>query len=129
MGMVLKRVFKPLVRQFQPQVIIRNGGADPHFQDELADLDLSYAGLWMIGQATAESAREVGCGLVDLLCSGYNPGFEEKGLLALLSGELDLELNYKEDEVLPEPVEGCVEKTSSTILELSHILRDYWNIE
>jgi acetoin utilization protein AcuC len=129
MGMVLERVFKPLVRQFRPQVIIRNGGADPHFQDELADLNLSYAGLWMIGKATVEAANEVGCGLVDLVCSGYNPGFEEKGLFAILSGELGLELNYKEEEAQLDPVEGCMEKTDSTIKELSHILRNYWNIQ
>jgi acetoin utilization protein AcuC len=129
MGMVLDRVFKPLVRQFKPQVIIRNGGADPHFQDELAELDLSYAGLWMIGKATVEAASEVSCGLVDLVCSGYNPGFEEKGLFALLSGELSLEFNVKEDEAQPEPVEGCIEKTNSTIMELSHIIKDYWNIK
>jgi acetoin utilization protein AcuC len=127
MKMVLERVFKPLVRQFNPQVIIRNGGADPHFQDELADLSLSYAGLWMIGKATVEMAREVGCGLVDLVCSGYNPGFEERGLFALLSGELGLELSYVE-EGKPEPEDKCVEKTDSVLKELALILRDYWNI-
>ncbi len=129
MGMVLKRVFKPLVRQYNPQVIIRNGGADPHFQDELADLNLSYNGLWTIGKTTAEMAREVDCGLVDLVCSGYNPGFEEWGLFALLSGELGLELSYVEKEGKPDPEDKCVEKTDSVIKELAYILRDYWKIE
>lgn len=127
-GLVLDRVFKPLVQQYRPQVIIRNGGADPHFQDELADLELSYAGLRMIGEATVEAAEMAGCGLVDLVCSGYNPGFEEKGLYAILSGELGLSLDYMEDVPKPEPVAGCVEKTVSMIDELSTILRDYWRI-
>jgi acetoin utilization protein AcuC len=129
MGMVLERVFKPLVRQYKPQVIIRNGGADPHFQDELADLDLSYQGLRMIGEATVEAAEEAECGVIDLVCSGYHPGFEEKGLYAILSGELGLELNYEEDEPRPEPVKGCIEKTNSTIKDLGNILEDYWNIK
>jgi acetoin utilization protein AcuC len=128
MRMVLDRVFRPLGRQFKPEVIIRNGGADPHFQDELADLDMSYTGLRMIGEETVRAAEEAGCGLVDLVCSGYNPGYEEKGLYAILCGELGLELNYMEDEPQPEPISGCIEKTNSTINELSHLLRDYWKI-
>jgi acetoin utilization protein AcuC len=73
-GLVIERVFKPIVHQFKPQVIIRNGGADPHYLDELADLGLTYRGLWAIGKAVSEASDEIGCGLVDLLCGGYNPG-------------------------------------------------------
>jgi acetoin utilization protein AcuC len=127
-NLVLERVFEPLVKQFRPQVIIRNGGADPHFQDELADLNLSYSGLRRIGEATVEACSLVGCGLVDLICSGYNPGFEEFGLYALLSGELGLELNFVEDSPKPEYVEGSVEKTDFIINKLSQILQDYWKI-
>lgn len=127
MSLVLNSVFKPLVRQYHPQVIIRNGGADPHFQDELADLSLSYNGLRMIGETTVEMAAEAGCGLVDLVCSGYNPGYEEKGLYALLSGELGLELNYV--EVLPERKEGVIEKTKKMIRELGIQFKDHWELD
>lgn len=127
--MALDRVFKPLVQQFQPQIIIRNGGADPHYLDELADLNLSYDGLRMIGESTVEMAREAGCGLVDLVCSGYNPGFEELGLFAILSGELGLEVNYSEEGKRPEIPSGVKEKTDVVISELGSTLRDFWEIE
>ncbi|MCX6649856.1 MAG: hypothetical protein NTV61_10805 [Candidatus Bathyarchaeota archaeon] len=79
MGLVLEKVFRPIVRQFQPQVIIRNGGADPHYQDELAELGLTYGGLWSIGRATSEAADEVSCGMVDLVCGGIIRGMRRKG--------------------------------------------------
>lgn len=127
MAMVLERVFRPLVRQFRPQIIIRNGGADPHFQDELADLNLSYRGLQMIGKSTVEMSDEIGCGLVDLVCSGYNPGYEEKGLYALLAGEIGLKLDYEEQ--IPVSEKNVIEKTSKTIKDLSLLLDDYWKID
>jgi acetoin utilization protein AcuC len=127
MAIVIEEVFKPLVEQFQPQVIIRTGGADPLHGDDYADLSLTYDGLRMIGSASADAASQAGCGLVDLVCSGYSPGVEEIGLYALLSGELGLEFDYK-DEKPPEPLPGAVEKTKEVIIELSRVLKDYWSI-
>lgn len=129
MGLVLERVFRPIVRQFRPQVIIRNGGADPHYQDELAELGLSYQGLWSIGRAVSEAANEVGCGVVDLLCGGYNPGYEEKGLYALLCGELDLALPFHEDSPNPARDTSVFSQTEAVIDGLSEALKGYWKIE
>ena len=128
MQSVIDRVFKPVARQFNPNIIIRNGGADPHYMDELADLGLSYNGLRMIGEATVDVASEIGCGVVDLVCSGYNPGYEEYGLYALLCGLLGLEMDL-EEEITPKPVNDVLELTNSTIDDLGKILSDYWNIE
>jgi len=126
--LVLDRVFRPIVTQFKPQVIIRNGGADPHHLDELAELALTYDGLWSIGRSVVEAASEVGCGVVDLLCGGYAPGLEEKGLYALFSGELGQRLGYGEDAP-PSPPPDVLDKTRSVIDELGENLRDYWDIE
>lgn len=128
MKLVLENVFRPIVRQFKPQVIIRNGGADPHYQDELADLGLTYGGLWSIGRSVSEAAKEAGCGVVDLVCGGYNTGYEEKGLYALLSGELGLSLTYQEEGSHPLPDSTVVSKTRTIINQLSDVLSDYWNI-
>ena len=127
-SLVLERVFKPIVRQFNPQIIIRNGGADPHYQDELADLGLTYKGLWSIGRAVSEAAEEADCGVVDLVCGGYNPGYEEKGLYALLSGGLNLPLKYKEDESNPNSEASVVFQTKAVINSLSEALQSYWKI-
>jgi acetoin utilization protein AcuC len=128
MDLVLDRVFKPLVREFRPQVVIRCGGADPHFQDELADLALTFRGLWSVGRAVVEEVERAGCPLVDLLCSGYNPGTEVQGLYALFSGELGAELDVKESQA-PEPEDPkLLEKTADVIDELAKILKPYWTL-
>jgi acetoin utilization protein AcuC len=129
MALVLERVFKPIVRQFKPQVIIRNGGADPHYQDELAELGLSYKGLWSIGRTVAEAAEKASCGLVDLLCGGYSPGREEKGLYSLFSGEYEIPLTQKEDEPPLSHDPSLLTRTESIINQLSDLLADYWEIE
>jgi acetoin utilization protein AcuC len=129
MDLVLDGVFRPIVRQFRPQVIIRNGGADPHYQDELADLGLTYGGLWSIGKSTCEAAEEIGCGVVDLVCGGYNPGYEEKGLYAIFCGELGQGLSYREEGPPPTKDIKVVNKTNAVINQLSDILKDYWRIE
>jgi acetoin utilization protein AcuC len=129
MGLVLERVFKPIANQFNPQVIIRNGGADPHYQDELADLGLTYKGLWSIGRAVSEASTHLGCGVVDLVCGGYNPGFEERGLYALLSGSIGKPLTYVEEGEQPTRDESVLEMTKGVINRLSDVLAPYWDIE
>ena len=129
MALVLERVFKPVARQFKPQVIIRNGGADPHYQDELAELGLTYKGLWSIGKAVTEAAEEVNCGVVDLLCGGYSPGREEKGLYSIFSGEYGLPLTQKEDEPNPSHDLTLLTKTENVINQLRDLIADYWEIE
>lgn len=126
--LVLKEVFRPIVKQFKPQIIIRNGGADPHYQDELADLALTYRGLWSIGRAVSEAAEDVGCGVVDLLCGGYNPGFEEFGLYALLSGSMGKPLTFSEKGRKPKPDPEVLQKTVGVIKGLGEVLSSYWRI-
>ena len=124
---VIDEVFKPLVEQFNPDIIIRIGGADPLHDDDYADLSLTYNGLRMIGSSTAEAVSKLGCGLVDLVCSGYNPGAEEIGLYAILSGELGLEFTFKDDKVIVDRPD-LVKKTREVVNKLSLILKDYWTI-
>ena len=127
MRQVLGRVFRPLVEQFEPEVIIRTGGADPHFQDELAGLSLTFKGLWDVGRSVVEVAERAGVKLIDLICSGYNPGTEELGLYSLFLGELDEKLDIVES-TSPEITDEVFEETNRTIDELSSILEPYWDI-
>lgn len=127
MRQVLERVYKPLVEQFDPEIIIRTGGADPHFQDELAGLNLTFKGLWDIGRCVVEVAEEAGCGLVDLICSGYNPGTEDQGLYSLFLGELGEKLDVVES-IFPTSNTGVLKETNRIIDNLSSILEPYWII-
>jgi acetoin utilization protein AcuC len=129
MDLILEAVFKPIAKQFNPQVIIRNGGADPHHQDELADLGLTYRGLWSIGHAVAGTARDLGCGVVDLVCGGYNPGVEEWGLYALLSGSMGKPLTFGENDLNPNSDSTIYGKTVDVVSGLREVIKPYWRIE
>jgi acetoin utilization protein AcuC len=125
---VLDRVFEPLVEQFDPEIIIRTGGADPHFEDELAGLSLTFRGLWNLGKRVMDVARVADCRVVDLICSGYNPGTEEQGLYSLFCGELGAELDIVESSI-PNTTPEVLVDTDKMIDDLAHILEPFWNIE
>jgi len=129
MGRVLRRVFFPLVEQFRPQVLIRSGGADSHWRDEIGNLGLTYNGLWSIGRAVGEASERFGLPIVDLLCGGYEPGREEKGLYSIFAGELGFEPPYKDRIPKTRKKVGVLEATDRTIDELSRKLSSYWNLK
>ena len=127
MEMVLEKVFKPLVKQFEPQIIIRNGGADPHFSDSLGSLKLTYEGFHRIGEVVREAAYPSNIPVVNMSCSGYNPDTVAEGMYSILSGLIDRELDIHED-VTPETYEPQINNVKKIISELGEELRDYWDI-
>ena len=128
MDLVLDRVFNPLAEQFKPQLIIRNGGTDPHFMDGLANLGLSFGGLRSIGEAVSRASGEARCGVVDLVCSGYNPTTVAEGWYALLSGEIEIELELPEDAPRTGADPRLLERTETVIRSLAKILSDHWSL-
>jgi acetoin utilization protein AcuC len=128
MRLVLSRVFRPLLDQFKPEVLIRCGGADPHWRDEIGNLGLTYEGLWSIGKAVREASKALGCGVVDLLCSGYAPGREEKVLYSIFAGELGYEPPYVDNKPKNKDATKLLEKTSNIIDVLAAKLSDYWDL-
>lgn len=127
MALVIEEVFKPLVREFRPHAIIRNGGSDPHFMDWIGGLNLTYKGLRSIGVAVAEAANDVGCGVIDLCCSGYNPSTVVEGWLALISGVTGIEVDLEEMSNPPREPRGIVEATRRVIHSLKYLLREHWS--
>ena len=126
MAMVLEEVFLPLAREFKPEAIIRNGGSDPHFMDGIGSLGISLHGLRHIGEVVAGAASEVGCGVVDLCCSGYNPRTVAQGWLALISGVAGLDEPLV--ELAPPPVAdgGVRGETRDVISEIQLKLAKFW---
>lgn len=129
MRLVLEGVFKPLAREFKPQAIIRNGGSDPHFQDGLGGLNLTFGGLRTIGEAVADAASHSKCGIVDLCCSGYNQATIAGGWLAILSGVIGIDVTLKERISPPRSLKGLSEATQNVIDILKGGLRDYWSLD
>ena len=129
MNLVLEEVFTPLVREFRPQAIIRNGGSDPHFADGLGSLNITLEGLRSIGEAVAQAASGVGCGVVDLCCSGYNPETVAQGWLALLSGVTGIDALLQEKTAPSRVSSGVLRETGTVIGEVRSKLVDYWGFD
>jgi acetoin utilization protein AcuC len=123
----LDHVFAPLAEEFRPQIIIRNGGSDPHFADELTDLGLTLEGFTMIGRKVKEVAERVCEGRrVDLLGSGYNQTILPLAWLALVAGGADLDLVFKEPFLFQLQKDSGLEETKQAVEEVKRNLRGYW---
>ncbi len=124
---VFQNVISPLAEEFQPEIIIRNGGSDPHFADGLTRLGLTLKGFRLIGKRVRQLADRVCKGKeVDLIASGYNPQVLPSAWLALLGGLLDFNTELKETHSSPFPKGFRMEETKKTVSSLREILKDYW---
>ena len=124
---VLDEIFAPLAEEFSPQIIIRNGGSDPHFADELTNLGLSLNGFRMIGSKVREVADKVCDGkVVDLPGSGYNPRVLPYGWLALISGLARFDIELEEPFLFSLKTDYKLEETRKVVKEVKENLKGYW---
>lgn len=124
---VFEEIIIPLAEEFKPQIIIRYGGSDPHYLDELTDLGLTLDDFKMIGDYVRKIAERVCQGkVVDLITSGYNLKVLPFAWTSLICGllNLDIDLNLKEKRV-PLPETGLKE-TETIIKELKNLFKKYW---
>lgn len=126
------RIVGPVARQFDPDLIIRNGGSDPHFRDLLTTLGMTMAGLRSIGERTASLARSVGAPLVDLVISGYG-SHAVPGWLQIWSGAtgLDLTIPFEEGEpTLPPrvPEADVRDAVMRTLDDMKETLSPFWDL-
>ena len=84
--LVFESLVEPIVQEFQPQIIVRNGGSDPHFSDGLTNLGLSVKGFRMIGEKVRKMANVCDGKVIDLIASGYNREVLPYAWLALICG-------------------------------------------
>ncbi len=123
-------IVTPLVEEFQPQAIIRNGGSDPHFMDPLTKLGLTLRGLRMIGSEVRKLADTyTGGKSVDLILSGYNIETLPHTWSALIVGLLDLDVDlsdFAERQPAP-PHDGALDMAKYVIQDVKSKLAPYWN--
>jgi acetoin utilization protein AcuC len=126
--LAFESIVEPMVREFDPQIVVRNGGSDPHFDDQLTALGLTVKGFRMIGEKTREIARICDDKVVDLIASGYNESVLPWAWLALVSGLAGFKLDINEPEpVLDRFMTGtALAETSKVIDEVKNSLKDYW---
>ncbi|MGB9598258.1 MAG: histone deacetylase [Minisyncoccales bacterium] len=120
---VFKEVIFPVVEEFKPEIIIRNGGSDPHFKDLLTDLGMSVEGFFQLGTFTRELSFLCQEREIDLLASGYHLGVLPYCWTNLISGLWGLSFKLKiKEEKLKEPLS----ETEKIIEKIKKVFRPYW---
>ncbi len=126
--LVFEEIVRPVADEFQPQIVIRNGGSDPHFNDGLTNLGLPVSGFRMIGERVREIAEICQGRLIDLIASGYNKEVLPYAWLALLSGLADLDVSIEEPEPVPQrfQTDPSFQETGEVVAEVKSYLREHW---
>ena len=124
----MKEIFVPLASEFKADVILANGGSDPHFADILGGLGLTVHSFFELSQLIAAVAeRECHGNVVLLVGSGYNPQVLPTCWFALTAGfaEWDqIDVTDPSDPLIEPP--WCQKRVEATVKELKRILGEYW---
>jgi acetoin utilization protein AcuC len=128
--LVFNEIIKPLANEFQPQLIIRNGGSDPHYSDRLTQLGVTMNGFKYIGKATRKLAEMCNGREIDLICSGYNLETLHKCWTSLIFGLVDIKQEIEENnkyavDFFHSKKNIC--ETEKTILKIKTYLSPFWN--
>lgn len=126
--LAFEEIILPVTSEFKPQIILRNGGSDPHYSDNLTNLGLTLKGFRMIGDKVREMALTCGGKAVDMIGSGYNKEILPHAWLALLAGLADFSVPIEEPGHIPTHHRGGspFNETKEMIRELKKTLKDYW---
>jgi len=124
----LKEIFVPLAGEFKPEIIVGNGGSDPHFADLLGSLGLTVQGFFNISRTIVETAEKTCYGRVVLMPgSGYNPEVLPSCWYALAAGVAGLEkIDVRDPYTPPVEPEYVRRKVEDTVRELKRLLKNYW---
>jgi len=127
--LAFEEVVQPVAAEFQPQIVIRNGGSDPHFNDGLTNLGLPVTGFRMIGERVREIAQTCRGRHIDLIASGYNKEVLPHAWLALISGLAGFDVSVEEPEPVPArfQTDPSFEETREVVGEVKNYLKGYWS--
>lgn len=127
--LAFEAIVEPLVKEFRPQIIVRNGGSDPHFDDQLTMLGLSVEGFRMVGDKVREMAYVCDGKVIDLIASGYNEKILPYAWLALISGLAGWKLSVGEPEPVPQRflTDSALTQTQKVIQEVIDNLKPFWS--
>ena len=126
--LAFESIVQPITQEFKPQIIIRNGGSDPHFSDGLTNLGLPVKGFKMFGERVREMAKVCDDKVIDLIASGYNKKVLPYAWLALISGLAGIELEIEEPEPITQSSRADIAfvETKKVVKEVKSNLCDYW---
>jgi acetoin utilization protein AcuC len=121
-------IILPLTREFKPQIIIRNGGSDPHFEDGLTSLGMTLNGFKMMGDKVREMTQICQGKQIDLIASGYNKTILPYAWLSLLGGIADLPVVIEEPRPIPPQFKQdlVLAQTQDVLATVKRYHRPYW---
>ena len=121
-------IILPLAREFRPQIIIRNGGSDPHFNDGLTDLGMTISGFRRMGSKVKEITEICDEKEIDLIASGYNGNILPYAWLSLISGIAGFPVIVEEPEQIPLQFQQdlVLKETEKVLDEVKKFHQDYW---
>jgi acetoin utilization protein AcuC len=124
----LKEVVPPLAEEFRPELIVTNGGSDPHFADMLGSLALTVQGFFCISRTLVETAEKVCSGkIVVMPGSGYNPAVLPQCWYALAAGVVGLDkIGVKDSYAAPVEPSFVRPKVEETLATLKRLLKSHW---
>jgi len=126
--LVFEEIIQPVAEEFKPQLIIQNGGSDPHVSDGLTSLGLEVDGFKMIGEKVREIAQICDGKAIDLIASGYNRRVLPYAWLALICGVAGIDVSLNEPEPSPPwlNVDRFLMSTKMVIGDVKNHLKDHW---
>jgi len=126
--LVFESIVEPVTQEFKPQIIVRNGGSDPHFDDVLTGLGLSVKGFRMVGDIVRVMAEVCDGKVIDLIASGYNRKVLPYAWLALISGLAGIAVKIEKPEPVPQRyrTDLAFAETKQVVTEVKSHLKDYW---
>ena len=127
--LIFNEIVQPVDEEFRPQLIIRNGGSDPYFEDGLTSLGLTVSGFGMIGKRVAQLSAQLCQGkVIDLVASGYNRRALPYAWLALICGLAGIQISLPDPEPIPQRFtrDNAFEDTKAIIREVKRNLSDFW---
>jgi acetoin utilization protein AcuC len=126
--LAFETIVEPVTQEFKPQIIVRNGGSDPHFGDELTNLGLPVKGFRMIGDKVRQMAQICQGRVIDVIGSGYTKVVLPYAWLALISGLANFEIKSEEPAPIPQKfqTDSSFENTKKVVEEVKRHLKDYW---
>jgi len=120
----------PIATQFQPEIIIANGGLDAHFADPLSQLNLSVNGYYRLMNSITDLSKKL-CDdkLILILGGGYDAKVIPLGWLAMISAMLEIEeIELSEPAEPPEYPEETRRLARDMIQQVKMIQNTYWDL-
>jgi len=124
----VNEIFTPLAEEFEPDIILANGGSDAHFADSLGRLQLTSQGFFQLSRMIAKVSDNVCNGkLVLMVGSGYNPVVLPMCWYALGAGVVGLKTIDVREPTEPPPEPSLNRQiVEETLANLKLILKRYW---